>query len=148
MFHHYFLSLRKKKEDEISSPTTTALSSSPSAASTTSSLTASLSSLSSSLVRRQINSSSSHIIERKNSILNFFSKIDAQRDFVKDPFRPVNIKSPELIYCEQEILDSHRAAAETQNKRKLESLAITENSVTPRILYTRVRLWCSGYPDI
>ena len=89
---------KKKTGDEISSPTTSTLSSP--AASTISSLTASSSS--SSVVRRQQINSSSHIIGRKqNSILNFFPKIDASRDFVKDPFRPVNIKSPDLISCEQ-----------------------------------------------
>ena len=69
------------------------------------------------------------IIERKNSILNFPPKIDASRDFAKDPFRPVNIKSPELTSCGKEILDSHCAAAEIQNKRRIKSLAITEGKI-------------------
>jgi hypothetical protein len=97
------------------------------AASTISSLTASSSA---SVVRRQQINSSNHIIGRQqNSILNFFPKIDASRDFVKDPFRPVNIKSPELMSCEQEILDSHRTAELIQKRRKIKSLAISEGKM-------------------
>ena len=51
------------------------------------------------------------------------------RDFVKDPFRPVNIKSPELMSCEQEILDSHRTAELIQKRRKIKSLAISEGKM-------------------
>jgi hypothetical protein len=98
------------------------------AASTISSLTASSSA---SVVRRQQINSSNHIIGRQqNSILNFFPKIDASRDFVKDPFGPVNIKSPELMSCEQEILDSHRTAELIQKRRKIKSLKATATLVT------------------
>jgi hypothetical protein len=117
----------KKIEGEISSPTTTTTVLSSPAASTISSLTAS--SLAS-VVRRQQNNSSNHIIGRQqNSILNFFPKIDASRDFVKDPLRPVNIKSPELMSCEKEILDSHRTAELIQKRRKIKSLAISEGKM-------------------
>ena len=112
----------EEKKGEISSPTTTTTVLSSPAASTISSLTASSSA---SVVRRQqINSSNQIIGRQQNSILNFFPKIDASRDFVKDPFRPVNIKSPELMSCEQEILDSHRTAELIQKRRKIKSLAI------------------------
>ena len=114
----------KKKEGEISSPTTTTTVLSSPAASTNSSLTASSSA---SVVRRQQINSSNHIIGRQqDSILNFFPKIDASRDFAKDP---VNIKSPELMSCEQEILDSHRTAELIQKKRKTKSLAIAEGKI-------------------
>jgi hypothetical protein len=121
------------------------------AASTISSLTASSST---SVVRRQQINSSNHIIGRQqNSILNFFPKIDASRDFVKDPFRPVNIKSPELMSCEQEILDSHRTAELIQKRRKIKSLAISEGKmkkknriVAETILGRSVLNTILGYP--
>ena len=67
--------------------------------------------------------------EKKGEISSPTTTTVLSRDFVKDPFRPVNIKSPELMSCEQEILDSHRTAELIQKRRKIKSLAISEGKM-------------------
>ena len=114
-----------KSSDDTSnsSPTCSSLLTSP-AVSTISSLTESSLSSPPAVSRRP-----TILSTNTSSILNFFPKVDTHRDFALHPFTPVNIKNAELISCEQQIRDSHRAAAEAQNKRRVKSLAIHKGKI-------------------